>query len=258
MTLFRTEGLTHHFGGVKAVQNVDLDVREGGICGLIGPNGAGKTTFFNVVTGIYPPTSGHIFFRDTEITGKPAHEVAALGILRTYQKTSLFPQLTVRENVVIGAHIRTNAGVWGALFNTRAKREEETRRDEKTLEILEFTGLAPRTATEAQNLSYGEQRVLEVAIVLAGAPELLLLDEPAAGLTPEEIQRMVQLIREVNAQGVTVLLVEHDMKMVMEICERISVLDYGEKIAEGSPAEISENKKVIEVYLGEEISHASD
>ncbi|MFQ5912612.1 MAG: ABC transporter ATP-binding protein [Nitrospinota bacterium] len=258
MGLFRTEGLTHNFGGVMALREVDLEIREGEICGLIGPNGAGKTTFFNAVTGIYRPSGGRVFYRENDITGKPAHQIAALGVLRTYQKTSLFPGLSVRHNVSVGAHIRTRSGLWGALLNTPAKRLEEARRDQKVNQVLEFTGLSDRAEMEARNLSYGEQRILEVAIALAGEPELLLLDEPVAGLNPEEIQDVMKLVGEVNRRGVTILLVEHDMKMVMGVCQRIAVLDYGQKIAEGTPEEVSRNEKVIEIYLGEEVHLASD
>lgn len=238
------------------MNRVDFSIDSNKIVGLIGPNGAGKTTFFNIITGFYKPTSGSIWYKGQNITGYKPHQIAKLGISRTFQKTSLFPKLTVLQNIVIGHHVRTGSGVFSALFNTGSKRDEEKTTHEMALKIMDFMNMADKGDVLAKNLSYGDQRRLEIAIAMATDPELLLLDEPAAGMNPEEAHRLVDLIAKIRDKGITILLVDHNMKVVMGICEHIVVFDYGKKLAEGPPDEISQNGEVIKVYLGEELEYA--
>lgn len=254
--MLKTEDLTLYFGGLAAVNGVDFSIDAKKIVGLIGPNGAGKTTFFNIVTGFLKPTRGSIIYKGQDITGFKPHQIAKLGIGRTFQKTSLFPKLTVMQNIIIGHHVRTGSGVFSALFNTGRKRDEEKKTDEMALEIIEFMGMADKKDVIAKNLPYGDQRRLEIAIAMATNPDLLLLDEPAAGMNPEEGRRLIELIVRIREKGITILLVDHNMKVVMGICEHVVVLDYGRKLAEGTPAEISQNQEVIKVYLGEELEYA--
>ncbi len=271
--LLEAQGLTKRFGGLLAVDRVDFTVRAGEIVGLIGPNGAGKTTIFNLVTGIYPPSAGEVRFRDRTIAHPPApwgarlgprrgprgdgrslkpHEITALGIARTFQTTRLFKNLTALENVMAGAHHRTRAGVWGALFRPPEQRSEETSIVAEAEEVLARLGLAEQRDELAQNLPYGLQRRLEIARALATRPALLALDEPAAGLNEQETLELVERVRSIRDAGITVLMIEHDMRMVMTLCERIVVLDHGRKIAEGSPAAVQSDAGVIAAYLGEE------
>jgi branched-chain amino acid transport system ATP-binding protein len=252
MHLLNTEDLSISFGGLAAVKGVIFHVNQGDIMGLIGPNGAGKTTLFNLITGFIKPTAGEILYKGEKISGLPPYLIAKQRITRTYQKTSIFPNVNVLENVIIGTHLWTKTRIWGALWKTSRSRKERDKVEERAWEILEFVGLKDRWHFLSKNLPYGEQRKLEIAIALASGPELLLLDEPAAGMNREESLKLMELIQRIRDQGTTVLLVEHDMKVVMGICERIVVLHYGEIIAEGSPAEISENRDVIKVYIGEE------
>ncbi len=252
MPLLETQKLSIHFGGLPAVKDVDVRLEEGKITGLIGPNGAGKTTFFNLISGFLKPSSGKIHHRGKVISGMPPHAIARRGIVRTYQKTSIFPGATVLTNIVIGTHLWTTAGIWAALCRSSGRLRETAEAEGKAREILEFMELAGYERHLAKSLPYGEQRKLEIAIAMACKPELLLLDEPAAGMNPEEKIRLMGMIRKIRDQGITVSLVDHDMKMVMGVCDRIIVLNYGQKIAEGTPGEISVDPEVIRVYLGDD------
>jgi branched-chain amino acid transport system ATP-binding protein len=251
--LLAVDGLTRRFGGLIAVNDVTFSVARGEIAGLIGPNGAGKTTLFNMVAGSMEPSAGRITFDGADCTAFPARAMARLGVARTFQITSLFPGLTTFDNIVAASY-RTGRTGWGhALLRTPGYRREEAQAAERAREILAFVDLARHADVLADELSYGEQRRLEVAIALAAEPTLLLLDEPAAGMNPEEGQRLVAMIRQIRDRGVTVLLVEHHMRVVMSVCHRVIVIDHGVKIAEGAPAEIARHPEVIRVYLGREV-----
>ena len=259
--LLEVRGLTMDFGGLRAVDNVGLDIFAGEIVALIGPNGAGKTTFFNCVTGIYEPTSGDILIHPPgkatrRINGMKPNSITTLGMARTFQNIRLFPAMTVLENVMIGRHCRTSTSILDAILCSPRSRREERETIDKSYRLLEKVGLADVADEFSRNLSYGAQRRLEIARALATDPFLLLLDEPAAGMNPQETQELDELIVRIRAEGeIAILLIEHDMKLVMNISDRIYVMEYGKEIAQGTPREIKENPRVIEAYLGEE-AHA--
>jgi branched-chain amino acid transport system ATP-binding protein len=246
-----TEQLRKEFGGLVAVDNVTFDVPRTSIVSLIGPNGAGKTTFFNMLTGVYKPTAGLVFFDSDDMTGRPPHAFTQRGIGRTFQNIRLFQNMTALENVLVGMHVRLKGNLFEAILRTpRVKREEREARV-RARELLDFSGLRRKDDELGKNLSYGDQRRLEVARALATQPKLLLLDEPTAGMNPQETADFTAFVARLREeQGLTVLLIEHDMRVVMGVSDRVTVLDYGEKIAEGTPQEIQKNERVIEAYLG--------
>lgn len=248
MALLDVRGLSRHFGGLAAVDDLSFRVEEGEIRGLIGPNGAGKTTTFNVISGYYRPTSGDVVYRGETISGLKVSEIARRGLVRTFQSTTLFHEFTVLRNVLVGCHLHARASLLGAIVGT--SRAVERRAEEKAGEILDFMGLAGRRDELAMNLPHGLQRALGIAIALAADPKLLMLDEPFTGMNAEETRHMMDLVRKVRDRGVTILLVEHDMRAVMGLCDKITVLNFGRLLAEGPPDAVRANNDVIEAYLG--------
>jgi len=250
--LLELRRLTRYFGGVTAVEDLDLSIKSGQIVGLIGPNGAGKTTVFNVISGVFPPSGGKVFFKGEDITGLKPHRVAERGLVRTFQQTTLVGEMTVLQNLLLSFHLASKKDFWNVLFNTSSVRANERHLREQADEIIDFMGLGEARNVLAKNLPHGHQRLLGVSMALAAGPELIMLDEPATGMNPQETAEIMNRIVRIRDRGLTVLLIEHDMKVVMGVCERICVLNFGVKIAEGSPEEIRENRAVIEAYLGAE------
>ncbi|MBE0604793.1 MAG: ABC transporter ATP-binding protein [Deltaproteobacteria bacterium] len=252
MTLLSVRGISKRFGGLQAVNDLSFDIATGAIKALIGPNGAGKTTIFNLISGFLPPDRGEIVFEGAEIQALTSSRVAALGMVRTFQHIRLFPKMTVLENIMVGRHLHSRAGFLAGMMNLPFTWKEERRIREKSFEIMELLGISDHSGTEGSSLAYGQQRVVEIGRALACEPKLLLLDEPAAGLNMRETAEMGNLISRIREMGVTVLLVEHDMSLVMKISDEVVVVSYGEKIAEDRPLAIQKNREVIRVYLGDD------
>ena len=250
ITLLEARNIGKRFGGLQALTEVSLTIRKGEVYGLIGPNGAGKTTFFNVLTGAYAPDGGELVFNGSALPSAKPHKIVGRGIARTFQNIRLFRDLSALDNVMAGHHIRTKAGVWGVLTQNRFTREEERLSTQRAYELLDYVGIGHFAEVVSKNLSYGDQRRLEIARALATEPQLLALDEPAAGMNATETGQLKVLIEQIRRDGITVLLIEHDVKLVMGLCDRVAVLDFGKKIAEDIPAVVQKEEAVIAAYLG--------
>lgn len=250
MTILEANGVSKNFGGLKALSGVSFAVEAGEILGVIGPNGSGKTTLFNVLTGIYPPSAGTVIYRGEQLSGLPPYHVTRRGVVRTFQNIRIFSNMTVMDNVLVGRHSRMGTSLLDAVLKTRSKRLAESSAHEKAGAYLDFAGLGAKKGEIAANLSYGEQRRLEIARALASEPSLLLLDEPGAGMNPYDAGRLMSLIKEIRTTGITILLIEHNMRVLMGISDRVIALEAGRKIAEGTPEEIQRNPDVIRAYLG--------
>jgi branched-chain amino acid transport system ATP-binding protein len=248
--MLKIRGLTKYFGGLAAVLNIDMDINQGEILGLIGPNGAGKTTMFNLITGFIQPTSGQIIFGQSDITGQTPHLIAQKGIVRTFQQTAFLPDFTVLQNVLVPCYLHPKSSIWEAILNTPGYKKKEQNAFERATEILKFLGLDSIRDELAQNLPHGYQRLLGIAIALSANPKLLLLDEPLSGMNVSEVNETLAFISKIQLAGVTVIIVEHNMRAVMKLCHRIVVINFGRKIAEGLPEEIKRNNEVIEAYIG--------
>lgn len=254
MALLQTKQVCKYFGGLKAVNHVDMEVEKGTVFGIIGPNGAGKTTFFNLCAGTYPVTSGEIWFDGVNITGYRPHMAAKAGIARTFQNIQLFQNTSVLENVMVGFHVHTKANMLDAVLGTARQKQTEREVCEKGEALLERLGLAQYKDVLAKNLPYGIQRKVEIARALAISPKILLLDEPAAGMNPNETQELLRFVKRLNGEGLTVVVIEHDLKFIMNVCDRIMVLNYGQKLCEGSAAEVQSNRQVQEAYFGKNVA----
>lgn len=253
MQLLSINDLSMQFGGLAALKDLSFSIDKGEIRGLIGPNGAGKTTLFNVISGVYRPSKGSVLFKDRNVSNLKPHQTTKLGIVRTFQAVTLFKNFSVLKNVMVGGHLHSNYGYWGALFDTGKTKANERENEKNAMEILEFMGIAQYKDELAANLPHGHQRALGIGIAMAAQPKLLMLDEPCTGMNTEETSEMVGLINRIRDRGVTILLIEHDMKVVMGICDRITVINFGTKIAEGTPEEIQQDEGVHEAYLGSDI-----